>query len=200
MINSKGLRALPCLKPMLTGNSSDNPDPTTTLPFVLSYIASTILTSDYLIIIILNFYGAYILRNLSSEAQQNRIVKHNRKQGRAKVIIRTRDNRRFMVEMQFGINICRVFFRKIAIVSNVFTLQKVILRESDDMEKYQNTYYRRMMIIPQLTCRAGVSVYLKVMVLLSMTCKKKYSCLITKSLVLWVINRVNQQVKNVCHT
>ena len=28
----------------------------------------------------------------------------NGSQGRAKVIIRTRDNRRFMVEMQFGIN------------------------------------------------------------------------------------------------
>ena len=35
------------------------------------------------IIIIINFYGAYILRNLSSEAQQNRIIKHNREQGRA---------------------------------------------------------------------------------------------------------------------
>ena len=45
-----------------------------------------------------------MLRNLSSEAQQNRIIKHNREQGRAKVNIRTRDNRRFMVEMQFGIN------------------------------------------------------------------------------------------------
>ena len=38
MINSKGLRALPCLEPMLIGNSSDNPDATTTLPFVLSYM------------------------------------------------------------------------------------------------------------------------------------------------------------------
>ena len=45
-----------------------------------------------IIIIIINFYGAYILRNLSSEAQQNRIIKHNREQGCAKVIIRTRDN------------------------------------------------------------------------------------------------------------
>ena len=43
-------------------------------------------------ILILNFYGAYILRNMSSEAQQNRIIKHNREQGRAKVIIRRRDN------------------------------------------------------------------------------------------------------------
>ena len=57
------------------------------------------------IIIIVNFYGAYILRNLSSEAQQNRIIKHNREQGRAKVSIRTRDNRTFMVELQFGINV-----------------------------------------------------------------------------------------------
>ena len=71
------------------------------------------------LIIIINFYGAYILRNLSSEAQQNRIIKHNREQGRAKVIIRTRDNRRFMVEMQFGINVFS-FFRKIGIVSDVF--------------------------------------------------------------------------------
>ena len=30
------------------------------------------------IIIIINFYGAYIIRNLSSEAQQNIIIKHNR--------------------------------------------------------------------------------------------------------------------------
>ena len=55
-----------------------------------------------IIIIIIHFYGAYIRRNLSSETQQNRINKHNREQGR--VIIRERDNRRFMVEMQFGMN------------------------------------------------------------------------------------------------
>ena len=36
--------------------------------------------------------------------QQNRIIKHNREQGCTKVIIRMRDNFRFMVEMQFGIN------------------------------------------------------------------------------------------------
>ena len=57
-----------------------------------------------IIIIIIDFYGAYILRNLSSEAQQNRISKRNRKEGRAKVSIRTRDNRTFMVGMQFGID------------------------------------------------------------------------------------------------
>ena len=57
-----------------------------------------------IIIIIIDFYGAYILRNLSSEAQQNRISRRNRKQGRAKVSIRTRDNRAFMVGMQFGID------------------------------------------------------------------------------------------------
>ena len=68
-----------------------------------------------LIIIIIDFYGAYILRNLSSEAQQDRISKRNRKQGRAKVSIRTRDNRTFMVGMQFGIDVLS-FFRKIAIV------------------------------------------------------------------------------------
>ena len=44
------------------------------------------------IIIKVNFDGAYILRNLSSEAQQNRIIKHNREQGREKVIIKMRDN------------------------------------------------------------------------------------------------------------
>ena len=53
-----------------------------------------------IIIIIINFYGAYILRNLSSEVQQNRIIKHNPEQRRAKIITRTRDHRRFMVEMQ----------------------------------------------------------------------------------------------------
>ena len=57
-----------------------------------------------LIIIIIDLYGAYILRNLSSEARQNRISKHNRKQGRAKVSIRTRDNRTFMMGMQVGID------------------------------------------------------------------------------------------------
>ena len=59
---------------------------------------------EYNNIIIIDFYGAYILRNLSSEAQQNRISRRNRKQGRAKVSIRTRDNRTFMVGMQFGID------------------------------------------------------------------------------------------------
>ena len=39
------------------------------------------------IIIIINFYGAYILRNLSSEAQQNIIIKCNCEQGRTKVVI-----------------------------------------------------------------------------------------------------------------
>ena len=56
-----------------------------------------------LIIIVMNFYGACIPRNLSSEAQQSRIIKHNREQGRAKVITRTRDNRKFMMGMQIGI-------------------------------------------------------------------------------------------------
>ena len=47
------------------------------------------------LIIIMNSYGAYILRNLSSEAQQNRIIKHNREQRRAKLSIRkTRRNNR----------------------------------------------------------------------------------------------------------
>ena len=59
-----------------------------------------------IIIIIINFY---ILRNLSSKAQQNRIIKHNHEQGRAKVSIRTRENRTFMVEMQFGIDVLSFF-------------------------------------------------------------------------------------------
>ena len=42
-------------------------------------------------VIILNFYGAYFLRNLSPVAQQNRIIKHYREQGHTKVIFRTRD-------------------------------------------------------------------------------------------------------------
>ena len=46
-MKSNGLRALSCLKPMFTWNSFDLPDPTTTLPLVFSYIASTIHTSDY---------------------------------------------------------------------------------------------------------------------------------------------------------
>ena len=74
-----------------------------------------------IIIIIIDFYGAYILRNLSSEAQQNRISRRNCKQGRAKVSIRTWDNRTFMVGMQFGIDVLS-FLRKIAIVSDVFAL------------------------------------------------------------------------------
>ena len=36
------------------------------------------------LILIINFYGAYIVRNLSSEAQQNRIIKHIHELGRAK--------------------------------------------------------------------------------------------------------------------
>ena len=61
------------------------------------------------IIIIIDFYGAYILRNLSSEARQNRISKRNRKQGHAIVSIRTRDNRTFMVGMQVGIDVLSFF-------------------------------------------------------------------------------------------
>ena len=56
------------------------------------------------IIIIISFYGIYILRNLTSEVQQNRIIKHNREQGCTKVVTRMRDHRRFMMEMQFRIN------------------------------------------------------------------------------------------------
>ena len=81
----------------------------------VNLIDMTLFTRD----IIINLYGVYILRNLNSEAQQNIIIKHNREQGRAKVIIRTRDNRRFMVEMQLEINVLSSF-RKIAIVSDVF--------------------------------------------------------------------------------
>ena len=51
--------------------------------------------NSIIILIIINFYGAYVLRNLNSEAQQTRIIKRNREQGRAKVIIRKRDRQRF---------------------------------------------------------------------------------------------------------
>ena len=82
--------------------------------FVRRYIAATVTLRvpkyiylySYIviiIIIIINLYGAYIIRNLSLATQQNRIIKHNRQQGHAKVIIWTRDNRRFTGEMQFGI-------------------------------------------------------------------------------------------------
>ena len=59
--------------------------------------------------IIINFVSAYILRNLSAGAQHNIIIKHNCEQGRAKVSIRTRENRTFMVEMQFGIDVLSFF-------------------------------------------------------------------------------------------
>ena len=44
-MNSRGLRTLPCLSPILTSNSSEAPSPTTTLAVVLSYVPSTIYTS-----------------------------------------------------------------------------------------------------------------------------------------------------------
>ena len=50
-------------------------------------MSTIIFIYSLIIIIIIDFYGAYILRNLSSEARQNRISKCNRKQGRAKVSI-----------------------------------------------------------------------------------------------------------------
>ena len=72
------------------------------------------------IIIIISFYGDNILRNLTSEAQQNRIIKHNRKQGHEKISIRTRDNRTFIIYDGNAIwNKCLEFFRKIAIVIDV---------------------------------------------------------------------------------
>ena len=46
-MNSRGLRTLPCLSPILTSNSSEAPSPTTTLAVVFSYVPSTILTSAY---------------------------------------------------------------------------------------------------------------------------------------------------------
>ena len=67
----------------------------------------------------------YILRNseaqLSSEAQQNRTFKHNREQGCAKVTIRTRGNRRFMVE----INVLSFFLEGNYIVSDVFKVMGI---------------------------------------------------------------------------
>ena len=50
-------------------------------------------------LIIINFYDTYIFKNLSSETQQNKTIKHNREQPKI-----------------YG----GVFFRKIAIVSDVF--------------------------------------------------------------------------------
>ena len=76
----------------------------------------------YIIIIIINFYSDYILRNLGSETQQKESLSiiMNR-DGYLKVIIRTMDHQRFMVEMQFGINVFfNSFFRNIAVVSDVF--------------------------------------------------------------------------------
>ena len=52
--------------------------------------------------------------------QQNRIIKHNREQGRAKVIIRMRDNRRFMVEISASYDNSSVFSKDSYIVSDVF--------------------------------------------------------------------------------
>ena len=43
-MNSRGLRALPCLRPRFTLNCSDIPAPMMTLPFVCSFVAYTILT------------------------------------------------------------------------------------------------------------------------------------------------------------
>ena len=70
--------------------------------------------------IVINFYGADILKNLSSEAQQNRIIKHNREQGRAKVIIRTRGKPKIYGGNAIWNKYVLSFFRKIAIVSDVF--------------------------------------------------------------------------------
>ena len=62
------------------------------------------------IIIIINFYGVYILRNLSSETQQNRIIKHNCEQGCTKVIYQNEGQPKIYGEMQFGINMSIEFF------------------------------------------------------------------------------------------
>ena len=43
-MNNRGLRAIPCLRPMFTLNCSDIPAPIMTLPFVCSYVASTVMT------------------------------------------------------------------------------------------------------------------------------------------------------------
>ena len=49
-----------------------------------------------IIISMMNFCGAYILRYLSSEAYQTKTIFYNREQGRAEVTTRTRDHRRFI--------------------------------------------------------------------------------------------------------
>ena len=65
-VKSNGLRALPCIKPMFTGNSFDIPDPTTTLPLVFSYIASTILIFDSSAPIHLKHMAAILKSNMAA--------------------------------------------------------------------------------------------------------------------------------------
>ena len=62
------------------------------------------------VFIICSVFGLCVpfVKDPSSEAQQKIIIKHYHEKGQAKVIIRTRDNRRSMVEKQFGI--CLDFF------------------------------------------------------------------------------------------
>ena len=71
---------------------------------VHEYVRSEV-CARIIIVIISYFCCAYLLRNLSSETQHNTIIKYNLIQERAKVIIRKRENGRFIVEVQFGINI-----------------------------------------------------------------------------------------------
>ena len=49
-------------------------------------------TANHVGTIIINFSGACILKNLSSEAQQNIIIKRNREQGREKVTVFDEDD------------------------------------------------------------------------------------------------------------
>ena len=75
-----------------------------------------------IIVTIINCSSAYIIRNLSSEALQIRIVMHNHEQGHTKVIIRTRDHRRCLVEKQ---NWSKYdLYRKVGIASGDFKVAR----------------------------------------------------------------------------
>ena len=68
---------------------------------------------------IINFYGAYILRNLSSGAQQNRINNHNREQGRKSHYQNEGQPKIYGGNAIWNKHVLS-FFRKIAIVSDYF--------------------------------------------------------------------------------
>ena len=66
-VNTYGLSALAYLKPMLTVNSTDIPDPTASLSCVLFSIVSTVLSSAFGVPSISN----YVLLSFSEQYQIN---------------------------------------------------------------------------------------------------------------------------------